>query len=156
MNRYLVKNLVMFFVGFCVYVTIETVFRGFSYWQMGVCGGLAVVILDKINDRISWDVDTTIQCLIGSALITGMELVIGLAVKLFGLPQMWDYSNMPLNYQGVICLPFSIVWFFLSLVAIWLADAINYYVFGELPVPYYKIFGQTFLRFPERDEIEKG
>ena len=96
--RRFTKNLVMFFVGFCVYITIETVFRGYSFWQMGICGGLAVVILDKINDRISWDTDLTIQCLCGSVLITAMELVIGLAVKLAGLPAMWDYSNMPLNF----------------------------------------------------------
>lgn len=145
-----VKNLVMFIVGFCVYITIETVFRGYSFWQMGICGGLAVVILDKINDRISWDTDTIVQCLCGALLITAMELVIGLCVKWAGLPPMWDYSNMPLNFCGVICLPFSVVWFFLSLVAIWLADAINYYVFGEEPRPYYKLFGRTVLLFPER------
>ena len=51
------KNLVLFLVGFCSYITIETLFRGYSYWQMGICGGLAIVILDKINDIISWDID---------------------------------------------------------------------------------------------------
>ena len=33
-----------------------------------------------------------------------------------------DYSNMPFNVLGQVCLPFSIIWFFLSYVAIRLDD----------------------------------
>ncbi|MGN0464889.1 MAG: hypothetical protein ACI4F9_00900 [Lachnospiraceae bacterium] len=33
---------------------------------------------------------------------------------------------------------------------IWVADAINYYVFEELPVPYYRIFGKVRIRFKEK------
>lgn len=29
-------------------------------------------------------------------------------------------------------------------------DAITYYVFEELPVPYYKLFGKVILRFKEK------
>ena len=35
---------------------------------------------------------------------------------------VWDYSNVPFNVMGQICLPFSIIWFFLSLPAIVPAD----------------------------------
>ena len=148
----LIKNLVLFVVGFSAYITIETVYRGYSFWQMGLCGGIAIVILDKINDRISWKVDILLQGLCGSALITFMELFIGeLAIHTSLVPKMWDYSNVPLNFDGVVCLPFSLIWFALSIVAIMLADAINYYVFAELPVPQYYIFGQRFLKFKERE-----
>lgn len=145
------KNLVLFLVGFCSYITIETLFRGYSYWQMGICGGLAIVILDKINDIISWDIDIVIQGLTGSLLITLMELSIGLAWNYFPIPHMWDYSNLPLNYHGIICVPFMVVWFFLSWVAILLADCINYYVFEEMPVPYYRLFGKIVFRFKEKE-----
>lgn len=144
------KNLVLFLVGFCSYITIETLFRGYSYWQMGICGGLATVILDKINDKISWDIDIIIQGLIGSLLITFMELCIGTAWDYLPIPHMWDYSNLPLNYHGIICAPFMIIWFFLSLVVILLADCINYYVFEEMPVPCYKMFGKTILKFKKK------
>lgn len=63
---------------------------------------------------------------------------------------MWDYSNVPLNFDGVICLPFSIAWFFLSILAIFLADAINYYVLDEPQVPYYNLFGKTVIKFKEK------
>ena len=151
MRKKLIKNVVLFFVGFCAYITIEWVYRGFSFLQMGCCGGIAIVILDKINNKLSWKVDILLQGLCGAALITFMELVIGeLSLHTSVFQKMWDYSNVPLNFDGVICLPFSIVWFILSILAIMLADAINYYVFAELPIPHYYIFGYKFLCFKER------
>lgn len=137
----IVKNIVLFLVGFCVYTTIEVLFRGFSYPVCGLMGGFAVVILDKINDHISWDIDLFFQALLGSALITFMELIIGTISNAIGIvTPMWDYSNMPLNYKGIICLPFSIAWMFLSVCAIFLADSINYYVFEDTCVPHYSLF----------------
>lgn len=145
------KSLLLFIVGFMSYITIEVLFRGYSYPLMGACGGIAVILLDKINDKISWNVDIMLQGLCGSFLITFFELIIGeLALHTTLVPQMWNYSNMPLNFDGVICLPFSIVWFFLAIVAIFVADAINYYVFEELPVPYYKLCGKRVLQFPAK------
>lgn len=117
---------------------------------MGVCGGLCVVLLDKINDRISWDIDLSIQALCGACLITAMELVIGSIAKYTNfLPIMWDYSSIPFNFHGIICLPFFLIWIVLSIVAIFLADAINYYVFKDTIVPYYKLFGKFIIIFDE-------
>ena len=149
--KYAMKNLLLFIVGYCLYITIEVTYRNISYPIMGVCGGLAIVILDKINDRISWDVDILIQGLCGSVLITLFELVIGeISIKTNILPIMWNYSNVPLNFDGVICLPFSIIWMALSIFAVFLADAINYYVLNENQLPYYKLFGKTIIRFKEK------
>lgn len=145
------KNIVLFIVGFMTYITIEVLFRGYSFALMGACGGLAIVILDKINNKLSWNTDILIQALIGSLLITFFELVIGeLALHTSLVPVMWDYSDVPMNFDGVICLPFSLAWAGLSLVAVFIADAITYYVFEELPVPYYKLFGKVILRFKEK------
>lgn len=149
-KRMILKNSLLFIVGFCLYITIEVLYRGTSYVLMGICAGIAIIILDKINDLISWDIDILWQCLFGSLLITLMELLIGKMSLAGYLPIMWDYSSVPLNYQGIICLPFSLIWAALSFVAVLLADAINYYIFGDLPVPYYRCFGKVFLRFPKR------
>lgn len=144
------KNILLFIVGFMSYITIEVLFRGYSFPIMGICGGIAIVLLDKINNKISWDIDILIQGFLGSLLITFFELVIGEIAKHTSLPQMWDYSNIPLNFDGVICLPFTLIWLVLSIFAIFIADAINYYVFEELPIPYYKLFGHTFLKFSKK------
>lgn len=148
-KRIILKNTILFLIGFCVYITIEVLYRGFSYPLMGLCAGIAIVILDKINDLISWNVDVLWQCLFGALLITLMELIIGKMFLAGYLPVMWDYSSVPLNYQGIVCVPFSVVWMALSFVAIIVADAINYYVFKEKPVPYYKCFGKVIFRFKE-------
>lgn len=146
----LFRKLVLFLTGFCVYITIENCYRGYSFLLMGVVGGLSMLILDSVNNKLSWDIDLFLYGLIGTFSITTFELVIGELLKLFHQPAMWDYSNVPLNFDGVICLPFSIVWFFLSYIAVFLADAINYYVFEELPIPYYKLFGKMVIRFKEK------
>jgi len=144
------ETFILFAVGFCTYITIECCYRQISYWEMGFCGGLAIVFLDRLNNEISWNIDILFQGLIGSALISSLELLIG-TLSLNGiLPQMWDYSKLPLNYKGIVCVPFSLIWVGLSIIAIMIADSIHYYVFEELPVPYYKLFGKVIIRFKEK------
>lgn len=147
MKKIILKNVVLFGVGMIAYMLIEQIYRCYTFVEMGICGGIAILILDKINDYISWDMDILLQGCIGSAIITGMEFIVGNLTLLGWLPKMWDYSNMWLNYKGIICVPFSLIWIALSIVAILFADAINYYIFHELPVPYYKLFGKTIIRF---------
>lgn len=43
MSKKVYKNVILFIVGFCLYITIEVLFRGYSYPLMGVCAGLVVV-----------------------------------------------------------------------------------------------------------------
>ena len=144
------KSAVLFITGFCLYITIEVCYRGYSYPLMGLCGGMAFVLIDKINNKISWDIDILLQGLIGSAIITAFELLIGLMSLNGILPMMWDYSNLPLNYKGIICLPFSVVWVGISIIAVIIADAINYYFLGGDEIPYYRLFGKTILKFKEK------
>lgn len=145
------RKTIMFLVGFCVYITIEVCWRGYSSIVMGIVGGLILLYLDSINQRISWDIDLMTYGTLGSVVATGFELLIGEGIKLLGLKPIWDYSNLPFNFDGVICLSFSIAWFFVSIGGVFIADAINYYVFEELPVPYYKLFGEIVIRFKEKN-----
>ena len=48
---------------------------------------------------------------------------------------VWDYSNIPFNLDGQICLLFSFFWIFISLIAIILDDLLRYVLFDE---PYHK------------------
>ena len=63
---------------------------------------------------------------------------------------MWNYSNVPLNFDGVVCVPFSLIWVGLSIVGILVADAINYYMLNIQPCPYYKCLGKVIFRLKER------
>lgn len=144
------RQLILFITGFCLYITIEVCYRGYSYPLMGVCGGIILLILDRINDKISWDMDILLQGCIGSLVTTLFEFVIGSICLILDFNLMWDYSNLPLNFAGIICVPFSLVWIGISIIGIFIADAINYYVFDILPVPYYKLFGHTILKFKRK------
>ena len=50
-----------------------------------------------------------------------------------------DYSNMPFNIYGQICLPFTVIWFFLSFLAIVADDFLRWLWFGER-FPEYHLF----------------
>lgn len=148
MTKSINKILFLFCFGFMAYITVEVLYRGYSFWEMGICGGLAFVLIDKINNKISWNIDLLIQGIIGSVIITFFEFIIGELFLHGVLPIMWDYSNMPLNYDGIICLPFSLIWIVLSVATVILCDTINYYCLGETDtVPYYKLFGKTIFTF---------
>ena len=149
--KIIIKNIILFLVGYCAYIAIEVTFRGVSYPLMGICAGLAVIIIDKINDYISWDIDIILQGVIGSIVITIFELIIGeISLRTELLPIMWNYSNVPLNFDGVVCVPFSLIWIGLSIIGILVADTINYYIINIQPCPYYKCMGKVVLKFRER------
>ena len=148
MKRKILKDIIIFTVGFCLYMTIECCLQGYSYPFMGCCCGLAMIVLDKINDKISWNVDLLIQAVYGANLITLLEFVIGFTAKYTDiLPIMWDCSNMP-NFMGIIRIPFYFAWMALSILAIFVSDAINYYIFSDTICPYYLLLGgQIRLKF---------
>ena len=140
----LVKYLTLFLVGYCTYIALEITYRGESYELMGILGGISFLSFDQINNRISWELDLLLQGCIGSAIVTGFEFIVGEGLKILNQPPMWDYSNMPLNYDGVICVPFSIIWILVTILAIFVADAYNYYLFHEEPRPHYSFLGYRF------------
>lgn len=143
----IVKFIVLFSFGFFTYMLIELIYRQYTFVLMGIVGGIMFLILDQINNKISWDVDILLQGVIGSLIVTFFEFVIGSLFLKGYLPIMWDYSNLWMNYKGIICLPFSLAWIGLSIVAVIIADVINYYMLGDEDIPYYKLFGKIILRF---------
>lgn len=145
------KKIILFIAGFCGYITLETLFRGYSYAVMGILGGLLLIILDSLNNFWTFDLDILVQGIYGSIIITTIELLLGEFIKVTELlPVMWDYSKLNCNYDGVICLRFSLLWILLSICGVMIADAINYYLLGDDEQPYYKIFGKEFLRFKKK------
>ncbi len=48
--------------------------------------------------------------LVAAALTTGVELVAGYLMEKLFHHRWWDYSAMPLNIGGYVCLPFSLLW----------------------------------------------
>lgn len=125
------KEFILFIIGGLLYILIELGYRGHSHWTMFILGGLCFVLIGGINNYISWDMPIYEQMMVGSVIITILEFICGCIVNLWLGWDVWDYSNMPYNVLGQICLPFSILWFFISLVAIVADDYIRYWLFDE-------------------------
>lgn len=134
-----IKPLTLISVGGFLYVLIELIFRGHSHWTMFLVGGLCFWLIGLINEIIPWEMPLWRQCIIGAALITAVEFAAGCVINLCLGWDVWDYSNLPFNVLGQVCLPFMALWFFLSAVGIALDDYLRYWLFGE-EKPHYKLF----------------
>lgn len=135
----LFRVIVMFIVGFCSYITVEVLYRGYSYALMGLMGGIVFILIDQINERHGWDIDLIAQSILGGIYATVFELQFGIFDRFVLHWNMWDYSDRICNLYGIICLEFSIYWCLLSLIAILVADFINYCIYRSSERPYYMI-----------------
>lgn len=133
------KYSMLFSYGGTVYMTLEEIFRQRTAYSMGVVGGLAFIIIGCLNNIISWSISLIKQCLIGGlCVITPLELISGMIVN--QNHNVWDYRKVPLSFfDGQVCIPFTILWCFVSLIAIILDDYLRYYIFNE-EKPHYKLF----------------
>ena len=125
------KFLILFLIGGIAYFGIECLWRGWSHWTMFILGGLCFVIIGGLNEFYGWEMPFWKQCLIGAAVITALEFAVGMIVNKWLGWTIWDYSHMPLNICGQICLPFSLIWVALSGVAVVVDDYLRYWLFGE-------------------------
>lgn len=138
-SKSLIKYVVLFLIGGFIYYGLECLWRGYSHWTMFILGGICFISLGLINIILSWDTLIWIQMLIGMIIILVLEFITGCIVNLWLGWNVWDYSNLPsyLNIMGQVCLPFAIVWYFISAIGIILDDYIRYWFFGEQK-PVYK------------------
>ena len=124
MKKWLKKEFFIFIIFGISYFTLEILYRGYSHWTMIFLGGIVSVLIGLINE-ITPNMRMGKQMLLVTMLINVFEfiLVYILNIKL-GLG-IWDYSNIPFNVMGQICLPFSFLWFVLSYFVIILDDILK-------------------------------
>lgn len=125
------KQIILFDVGGLLYVLFELIWRGYSHWTMFLVGGICFVLIGIINEVIPWKMPLVHQMAIGAAIITTVEFISGCIINLWFGQNVWDYSGMPFNILGQVCLPFSFLWFLISAIGIVLDDYLRYWWFGE-------------------------
>ena len=137
--KLLCKYLFLFLVGGVLYNLIEILFRGHTHWTMLIVGGVCFILLGLMNEVTDWEIPIFEQAFYGGIIITLVEFVAGCIVNLWLGWNVWDYSNIPFNLLGQICLPFSVIWCLISIFGIVLDDYIRYIFFGEEKPRYYSI-----------------
>lgn len=107
---------IILFTGGVVYMLLETAWRGFTHWSMGICGGvcfLGIYLLERFRSTIP----LPFKCLLGSVFITFNEFITGCIVNLWLGWNVWDYSHMMFDLLGQICVEFFLLWFLLCIPA---------------------------------------
>lgn len=118
----LLRKSLIFAAGGAGYVLLELLWRGRSHGSMFLAGGSCFMLLGKLAAK-GLRLPLWLRAVLGSAVITAVELVTGF---LFNRQyRVWDYRALPGNFRGQICLPFSLLWMPLSLVAMALYSGLN-------------------------------
>lgn len=128
--KFLMKELIIGVIFGVLYALIEIAFRGYTHPSMIVVGGLCGILIGLINDNTP-DMPIFYQCLLGSVIVTIVELISGYYLNIVLQLHVWDYSNMPMNFLGQICFPFSMAWFLLSIPVIYLDDYLKIVFWGK-------------------------
>lgn len=138
MRRFL-KPLILICIGGLTYNLIELCWRGYTHWTMFIVGGLCGYFVGLINEVIPWEMPIWKQSLIGATIVTFIEFISGCIINLWLGWDVWDYSNLPCNILGQVCLYFYFLWIVLVTVWIFIDDYQRYWLFGE-EKPRYKLF----------------
>lgn len=104
------KKTGLFCLGGAGYVCLELLWRGRSHPSMFLAGGTCFLLLGQLQKT---KLPLPVRAAAGAGIITGVELLAGLAAN--RQHEVWDYSHLPLNYRGQICLPYSLLWVPVSL-----------------------------------------
>lgn len=108
------KSFLMFPIGALGYGLIEILWRGHTHPSMLTAGGICFVFFAKIGEKFK-NSSLLKRAFIGSAFVTALELVFGIIFNIILKKNVWDYSKLPFNFKGQVCLLYSLFWVVLSL-----------------------------------------
>ena len=108
---------ILFSIGAVGYGLMEIIWRGYTHWSMLTAGGICFVsfsnICDKMKNSCIW-----FKALAGGAFITAIEFIYGIIFNIILKKDVWNYSKLPLNIGGQICLLYSFIWTVLSTICV--------------------------------------
>ncbi len=126
----LAKNLTIFTAGGLAYGLVEIAWRSTTHISMFFVGGICFWLIGSIDEHggvPSLVYQSVLSCLI----VTSVEFTSGVLINIVLGLKVWDYSALPFNVLGQVCLPFSALWLFISVPAIYFEDFLRAILFGE-------------------------
>lgn len=142
----ILEMIIIFLLCGSLYCIMEILYKypnGQTHWTMFTLAGLSgVFFIDGLNNVFTYEMDFLLQIFLCATFITIGEYFVGICFNQNF--EIWNYTDMPFNYKGQVCLPFYLLWCVLSGVAIPILDYIEwkFFKFKENIPPYYKTFGK--------------
>ena len=118
------EMLAVFGIGAGGYTMVELLWRGYSHWTMALTGGVCFLCI-YLTELCFAHVSMWKKCLVGSLVITQMELTVGFFVNILLMWDVWDYSDQPVHLFGQICPLYSALWFLLCIPCLYLCRLIR-------------------------------
>ena len=131
---YVLEYLFLLILGGAIYYGIECLWRGYSHITMFFVGGMAFILIGLINEIVDWNMLFWWQMTIGDVCVLILEFTFGVIFNIILGLNVWDYSDLPFNILGQICLPFALLWLPVVAFAIVVDDWTKYLLFhGKKP-----------------------
>lgn len=103
---------------------MEVVWRGYSHPTMCLAGGICTLFIYTLNKKRP-DMNIFIKSLFGAFFITAVELIFGIIFNLALKLDVWDYSDLPFNFMGQICVYYFMLWYLICFCLIYSYKKIN-------------------------------
>lgn len=131
------RIMLIFTAGGFAYGLIEVSARGFTHISMGILGGAAMCLIHMLNRLPHTPLRLFKTLAISALFITVCEYITGEIVNVQMGLQIWDYSMLPMNIDGQVCLPFTLLWFALSAVGVMFDDFLRIRLMHEKRILFY-------------------
>lgn len=153
-------SMLMWTWGGTLYFFMEVVYKTLTgnpdhiSWTMIIVAFILCIPLERFGDELPWEMPMILQTIICAVAITITELISGLILNVWLGLHVWDYSELPFNFMGQICLQFSLLWVVLSFLGIKAFDWIRYTIVGGIR-PQYKMFKKCCVNHKGRIDITR-
>ena len=107
---------------------------------MYVLGGICFVFFYIQGESMGWQEPVWKQTLRCTVFVTAGEFITGIIVNKWLHYSVWDYSQMPLQVFGQICVPFMIIFSGLSVLGIFLSGYLAFYLYKEVKPSYHILY----------------
>lgn len=124
----MLEYIFIYVLGALGYGTIELLWRGHTHWTMLLAGGACFLFIYLTATRLR--LPLAVKWLLCAAIVTAAEFLAGLLVNRVLGWNVWDYSALPMNLMGQICLRYCVYWLLLSVPAVALSGFLHKTLFA--------------------------
>ncbi len=98
---------------------------------MFLVGGCCFLLIGLLGQ---WqpEMPGVMQAVVGACMVTAVELISGLLINRMLDLGVWDYSSLPYNLWGQVCMSYFFLWILVSFLALELHRLLRKKLFGEL------------------------